>query len=262
MLSFFVEMKPSKEQFSKSGRETEHDRNTDVIIRSFQSCDSPMVRKIFTQSMGEMRGPFVRDVMYQALLYGLCLLFPAVLLNFIWSAWSLPIYLLVLFVLLVALFAGLHIGFSRYIRSCLQNDLDNVNSVYLGQKGSHMWVAELNGKIIGMVALVPGRDHEDSFGKHRDAVGRLRRMAVLPEFRRLGVAKKLLNVLLSYAEEIGYKQIVLLTTSAQEAALKFYPKNGFYLVSERLANVALRGFYHYDYCYDLESRSKNHAKVQ
>ena len=245
-------MKQSKKSFSTSGREAEQDTNIDVIIRSFESRDSPMIRKIFTQSMGEMRGPFVRDVMYQVAFYGLFLSFPVALLNLIWSPWCLSIYLLVLFVLLVALFTGLHIGFSRYIRSCLRNDLDNVEKFYLGQKRSHMWVAELNSKIIGMVALVPGSEHEVCFGKPRDTVGRLRRMAVSPEFRRLGVAKKLLHVLLSFAKEIGYKQIVLLTTSAQEAALKFYPKNGFYLVSKRLANVALRGFYHYDYCYDLD----------
>lgn len=254
-------MKPPKGHFVTGPRETKQDGNTDVIIRSFQSRDSHMVRKIFAQSMGEMRGPFVRDVMYQAVLYGLFLSMPVVLLNFLWSPWCVTIYFFVLFVLLLALFAGLHIGFSRYIQTCLHTDLDNVDSIYLCQKMSHMWVAELNGKLIGMVALVPGGDHEDSFGKPRETVGRLRRMAVLPEFRRLGVAQKLLNELLRYAKEIGYKQIVLLTTSAQEAALKFYPKHGFQLVSKRLANAALRGFYHYDYCYDLERLNKNHMKV-
>jgi len=118
-----------------------------------------------------------------------------------------------------------------------------------------MWVAELHEKIIGMVALVPLDDHEDSFGKRRDTVGRLRRMAVLPEFRRLGVARKLLNELLNYAREIGYEQVVLLTTSAHQAALNFYPKHGFKLVTKRLANRALRGFYHYVYCYDLERQN-------
>ena len=119
-----------------------------------------------------------------------------------------------------------------------------------------MWVAEVNGRVIGMVALVSESDHEESFGKPRAAVGRLRRMAVLPEFRRLGVAKKLLNELLSYAKKIGYKHVVLLTTSAQEAALRFYPKHGFQLVSKKLANRALRGFYHFVYHYDLERLNK------
>ena len=81
-------------------------------------------------------------------------------------------------------------------------------------------------------------------------------MAVSPEFRRLGVANKLLDKLLNYAKEVGYTDVVLLTTSAQEAALKFYPKHGFQLVSKRLANRALRGFYHFVYCYNLKKLQK------
>ena len=249
-------MNLQRAHFNSSRPEVKQDVNTDVIIRSFQSRDSHVVRDIFAESMGEMRGPFVRDVMFQAVLYGLSLSLPAALLNFVWSPRFLMLYFVVLFALLLALFAALHIGFSRYIQNCLHADLDNVEKIYLCQKRSHMWVAELNGNIIGMVALVPEDDHEDSFGKRREDVGRLRRMAVLPEFRRLGVAKKLLNELLNHAREIGYEHIVLLTTSAQEAALKFYPKHGFQLVSKRLANVALRGFYHYVYCYDLERLNK------
>lgn len=239
-----------------SRAEVKQDEYTDVIIRSFQARDSHVVRNIFAESMGEMRGPFVRDVMSQAILYGLSLLLPAGLLSFVWPFWSFKLHILVLFALLLTLFVGLHIGFSRYIQTCLHTDLDNVESTYLCQKKSHMWVAELNEKIIGMVALVPLDDHEDSFEKRRETVGRLRRMAVLPEFRRLGVARKLLDELLNHAREIGYKQVVLLTTSAQQAALNFYPKHGFQLVSKRLANRALRGFYHYVYCYDLEKRNK------
>ena len=253
----FFNLDMTLERAHRSQAEVKQDEYTDVIIRSFQSRDSHVVRNIFAESMGEMRGPFVHDVMSQASLYGLLLVLPAGLLNHVWPLWSFKLYILVLFVVLLTLFVGLHIGFSRYIQTCLHTDLDNVESTYLCQTNSHMWVAELHEKIIGMVALVPLNDHEDSFGKRRETVGRLRRMAVLPEFRRLGVAKKLLNELLNHAREIGYEQVVLLTTSAQQAALSFYPKHGFHLVSKRLANRALRGFYHYVYCYDLERRNKD-----
>lgn len=241
-----------------SQAEVKQDEYIDVItgIRSFQSRDSHVVRTIFAESMGEMRGPFVYDVMRQAILYGLLLLLPAGLLNQVWPFWSFKLYIVVLIALLITLFVALHIGFSRYIQTCLHTDLDNVESTYLCQEKSHMWVAELDKKIIGMVALVPLDDHEVSFGKRRETVGRLRRMAVLPEFRRLGVARKLLDELLNYARKIGYEQVILLTTSAQQAALRFYPKHGFQLLSKRLANRALRGFYHYVYCYDLERRNK------
>ena len=247
---FYADMTLQRAPTSQT--EVKQDEDISVIIRSFQSRDSHVVRTIFAESMGEMRGPFVHDVMSQAILYGLLLLLPAGLLNQVWHLWSFKLCIVVLIALLLTLFIALHIGFSRYIQTCLHTDLDNMESTYLCQEKSHMWVAELDKKIIGMVALVPLDDHEVSFGKHREAVGRLRRMAVLPEFRRLGVARKLLNELLNYARKIGYEQVILLTTSAQQAALSFYPKHGFQLVTKRLANRALRGFYHYVYCYDLE----------
>ena len=249
-------MEYQSDHFKRTQPEDKHNKSTDVIIRSFQSRDSHVVREIFAGSMGEMRGPLVRDVMYQAIVYGVSLSLPAALFSVLWCSWFLAYYFLVLFAILLILFAALHIGFSRYIQSCLDTDLGDVESIYLCQKTSHMWVAEVNGRVIGMVALVSESDHEESFGKPRAAVGRLRRMAVLPEFRRLGVAKKLLNELLRYAKKIGYKHVVLLTTSAQEAALRFYPKHGFQLVSKKLANRALRGFYHFVYHYDLERLNK------
>lgn len=253
---FFTAMETQITDFKRTLLEGQTNRNPDLVVRSFESRDSSAVRDIFAASMGEMRAPLVRDVMYQAILYGFSLLFPVALLNVLWFSWFLSLYFMILFAALVLLFAALHICFSRYIQSCLDTDLGDVESIYLCQKTSHMWVAEVNGKVIGMVALVPDNDHEENFGKPRQAIGRLRRMAVLPEFRRLGVAKRLLYELLGYAKEVGYKQVVLLTTSAQEAALKFYPKHGFKLVSKRLANRALRGFYHFDYCYDLEGLNK------
>ena len=249
-------MKTPISDFKRTLVEGQTNRNADIIVRSFESRDISVVRDIFAASMGEMRGPLVRDVMYQAILFGFFLSLPAALLNLLWFSCFLSLYFIVLFSVLVVVFAALHICFSRYIQSCLDTDLGNVESIYLCQKMSHMWVAEINGKVIGMVALVPDNGLEANFGKSRQAIGRLRRMAVLPEFRRLGVAKRLLYELLVYAKEVGYKQMVLLTTSAQEAALKFYPKHGFKLVSKRLANRALRGFYHFVYCYDLEGLNK------
>jgi len=249
-------MAPQSGHYKRTHPEGNDDKNADVSIRTFESRDSHVVRAIFAGSMGEMRGPFVRDVMYQAFLYGFSLSLPAALVNVLWSSWFLARYFIVLSVVLLVLFAALHIGFSRYIQSCLDTDLNSVESTYLCQKMSHMWVAEFNQRIIGMVALVPDNDYEESIGKPPGSIGRLRRMAVLPEFRRLGVAKKLLKELLDYARQVGYEQVVLLTTSAQEAALKFYPKHGFQLVYRKLPNRALRGFYHFMYSYDLEKLNK------
>ena len=233
------------------------DDHEEVIIRSFELRDSHVIRNIFVTSMGEMRGPLVRDVMHQALLFGLWLVLPAAILDFMWSSWCLAFFLIALFVILLVLFFALHIGFSLYIKSCLNRDLYAIQDIYMCPKLAHMWVAEVSGQVVGMVGLVPEKEPIDGLGASRNAVGRLRRMAVLPDFRRLGIAKKLLHELLTFAKNTGYEHVVLLTTSAQEAALKFYPRYGFRLVSKKLANRALRGFYHFVFSFNLERLNKN-----
>ncbi|KAJ7365598.1 N-acetyltransferase 8 [Desmophyllum pertusum] len=167
-------MKPQRGHFKTSRPEAKTHGNTDVIIRSFQSRDSHVVRNIFEQSMGEMLVPLFVTSCAKCSLWivfiGACNAFKFCVVSLVLAALIFnPVCYINCFV------AGLHIGFSRYIQTCLHTDLDNVESIYLCQKNSHMWVAELNGDIIGMVALVPGDDHEDSFGKPREAVGRLRR---------------------------------------------------------------------------------------
>jgi GNAT superfamily N-acetyltransferase len=59
-------------------------------------------------------------------------------------------------------------------------------------------------------------------------------MAVLPEWRRLGVAAKLLATIESYLSARGCKRITLDTTLPLQAAMKFYEKNGY----RRSANIA------------------------
>jgi len=63
--------------------------------------------------------------------------------------------------------------------------------------------------------------------------GHLRGMAVLPEWRRTGVAAELLAAIESYLSAHGCKRITLDTTLPLKAAMKFYEKNGY----RRSANV-------------------------
>jgi N-acetylglutamate synthase-like GNAT family acetyltransferase len=84
-------------------------------------------------------------------------------------------------------------------------------------------VAWLEGKIIGTGALV-----------HRsDAMGEIVRMSVLKEYRRRGVGKQLLQVLLKNAEEKGYQKIILETTKTWHEVIEFYLQCGFRITHER-----------------------------
>ena len=81
-------------------------------------------------------------------------------------------------------------------------------------------VVEIQGnekKIVGTMALKK-MDKEEV---------RLKRIYVRKEYRKRGIAQKLLNQLVKFAKESGYKKILLHTYPTMKNAHKFYKKNGF-----------------------------------
>jgi GNAT superfamily N-acetyltransferase len=73
------------------------------------------------------------------------------------------------------------------------------------------------GKIIGTMAL----------RKIDNQTVRLKRMYVRPEYQGQGIAQKMLDNLVKFAKEKGYKRMLLHTYPIMERAMKFYKRNGF-----------------------------------
>lgn len=76
--------------------------------------------------------------------------------------------------------------------------------------------------------------------------GELRRVVVSPRARRQGVARKLLKVLVEYAQSQGVKSIFLSTSQYQEPAIRLYKRLGWkdaYALRKRfmLNVVTIRG---------------------
>lgn len=85
-------------------------------------------------------------------------------------------------------------------------------------------VAETQGidkKIIGTMALK----------KIDNETVRLKRMYVRIGYGRRGIAQKLLNQLIKFAREEGYKKILLHTYPTMKNAHKFYKRNGFIITT-------------------------------
>lgn len=103
-----------------------------------------------------------------------------------------------------------------------QPDLRNIQAFYQSGCGN-FWVAEIDGKIVGTVALI-------DIGNNQAA---LRKMFVAQPFRgkEAGVARQLLERLIGWAIEKRLSFIYLGTTSKYLAAHRFYEKNGFVEIS-------------------------------
>jgi N-acetylglutamate synthase-like GNAT family acetyltransferase len=87
-----------------------------------------------------------------------------------------------------------------------------------------MWVAELNGKVVGTVSLTTEPE-----GQY------IRSMAVRPEAQGLGIGHRLLDALNDHASESHIRRIFLYTTYFVPGAKEMYEKHGFKWVRDTTA---------------------------
>lgn len=103
-----------------------------------------------------------------------------------------------------------------------QPDLLDIPGFYQVGAGD-FWVARQGPAIVGTIGLK----------EFEPGVGALRKMFVAKSHRgKAGVAGDLLETLLAVARARGFRRIILGTTSAFEAAHRFYEKHGFSQVDE------------------------------
>ncbi|MFH8792471.1 GNAT family N-acetyltransferase [Streptomyces sp. NPDC017941] len=98
-----------------------------------------------------------------------------------------------------------------------------------------VWIAELDGRTVGCVMCV--RDEAPG-------TARLRLLLVEPEARGLGIGDRLVSAVVSFAREVGYRELVLWTNEVLAAARAIYLRHGFSLVAEaphRSFGVSLLG---------------------
>ena len=96
--------------------------------------------------------------------------------------------------------------------------LEDMFSVYNNER-SQYWVIELDGKVVGGGGFAPLAGMPE--------VCELQKMYFLPETRGKGLAKRLVNMSMEKAKELGYQHMYLETTECLNAAVKLYEKLGF-----------------------------------
>lgn len=87
-----------------------------------------------------------------------------------------------------------------------------------------VWIAELDGRPVGAVMCV--RDEAPD-------TARLRLLLVEPEARGHGLGERLVDAVVDFAREAGYREVVLWTNDILAAARKLYVRAGFTLVAEK-----------------------------
>jgi N-acetylglutamate synthase-like GNAT family acetyltransferase len=90
-----------------------------------------------------------------------------------------------------------------------------------------IWLAEINGRIIGSLAIVG----------HSKLDAQLRWFLVHPDYRGLGIGKELLKGALQFSTEHKYKTIFLWTTSELTEAGHLYTRFGFIKTEEKTHEI-------------------------
>jgi peptidyl-dipeptidase Dcp len=90
------------------------------------------------------------------------------------------------------------------------------------EKLDTVWICEHQNKIMGFLLLV-----------HRENnTAQLRYFLILPEYRGIGLGRKLMELYMDFLHQRGYASCYLWTTNEQDRAASIYKKYGFTLTEE------------------------------
>ena len=133
------------------------------------------------------------------------------------------------------------VGFEAYVAQ----GLAEFYKQYDPQK-DRVWICELEGRMVGFLALM-----------HRgEDTAQLRYFLLLPEYRGIGLGKKLMGLYMAFLKQAGYRRTYLWTTREQETAIALYKRYGFELTEEVASDTFGKALYEQKYELGLASGSR------
>jgi ribosomal protein S18 acetylase RimI-like enzyme len=90
-----------------------------------------------------------------------------------------------------------------------------------------VWICEHRDKMVGFLLLM-----------HRGEAAQLRYFILHPDYRCIGLGKKLMELYMDFLHKRGYTSSYLWTTSELPAAASLYKKHGFVLMEEKPSEAA------------------------
>lgn len=123
-------------------------------------------------------------------------------------------------------------------------DLQHFTGTYIGSIHNRFWVAVApeqqatssapRERVVGMVGVVATKTD----------VAEMRRLRVTPNFRRKGIAARLLEAALAHCRDQGFLKVLLDARLEQTAAVQLFEREGFQFIRNReTAGVQIREFY-------------------
>ncbi|XP_029900920.1 probable N-acetyltransferase camello isoform X2 [Myripristis murdjan] len=192
-------------------------------IRPYRDADYDVVREMYVSGFSEHLNALCVQALKQTWVQLVLVVF---LLAAKAVSGSFLVSLMALIPLLVLAREGVRLLFNQQgIQLGLREDLLDIKASYM-QEGqvSCFWVAEIHGRLVGTVGLLPCRSHTGAW--------ELKRISVRKQFRRLGISKALCRTALGFAACGGVRDVVLYTSMLQTDAHKLYRSLGFHKIDE------------------------------
>ena len=114
---------------------------------------------------------------------------------------------------------GYGLGFEAYVLQGLQEFAHQYDP-----DRDKVWICEHDNNIVGFL-----------LGAHRPDSLQLRYFILLPQYRGLGLGKKLMVEFLAFMKLNNYTTAYLWTTNEQHAATSLYTRHGFRLIEEKIS---------------------------
>jgi ribosomal protein S18 acetylase RimI-like enzyme len=112
-------------------------------------------------------------------------------------------------------------GYGLSFESYVLTGLGEFGHDYDAEK-DRIWMCEHEGKMVGFL-----------LAQHRPNAVQLRYFIFLPEYRGIGLGKKLMTEFIAFMKQRGVKDAFLWTTDEQHAAISLYTRFGFKLTEEK-----------------------------
>lgn len=96
-------------------------------------------------------------------------------------------------------------------------DIDNIMEAYFEDESSHLWVAEVEGSVLGMIAVAREGEH----------MADIRRLRVDPQWQNTTIGAKLLETAIAHCQHHGYLKVIFDTRINADTALDLFDKFGF-----------------------------------
>jgi ribosomal protein S18 acetylase RimI-like enzyme len=124
------------------------------------------------------------------------------------------------------------IAFEAYVAQGLYEFWKQYDPVW-----DRVWICEHRDRIVGFLLLM-----------HREGgAAQLRYFILEPEYRGIGLGKKLMGLYMEHLRQAGYRSSYLWTTHEQRTAVLLYERHGFILTEEKASEAFGKSLYEQKY---------------